>query len=433
MANVVVVGAQWGDEGKGKIVDILSEFADLVVRFQGGSNAGHTIVVDGQPLILHLIPSGILHPRARCVIGNGVVVDPRVLLDEKAQLEHRGIDVSPGRLYISEIAHVIMPYHLKLDVGREKLRGKGALGTTGRGIGPAYEDKVARRGIRLVDLLSPEVLRSKIQENLKEINHFLKERLGERPLTIKGIMEEYLEYGEKLAPYLTNTSVLLDREIKEGRHVLFEGAQGTFLDVDHGTYPYVTSSNTVSANACIGAGVGPGRISSVLGVVKAYTTRVGLGPFPTELKDRVGELLQERGREFGATTGRRRRCGWLDTVMIRDAVRLNGITEIAVTKLDIFQGLNTIKICTAYEYKGKRLEELPPSVEVLEKCVPVYEELKGWDEDTRGARTFDELPKNAQRYIRRFEELTETPVSIISVGAERNETIMINNPFKLNQ
>jgi len=430
MANIVVVGTQWGDEGKGKVVDILAEFADVVVRFQGGNNAGHTIVVDGEPLILHLIPSGVLHSRKRCVLGNGVVVDPKVLLEEMDLLAERGVELTPENLHISEAAHLIMPYHRKLDRGREQARGKKALGTTGRGIGPAYEDKVGRRGIRFADLLEPSIFREKVRENLREINPLLKERLGIRPFTIKEIVDEFSKYAKKLAPYVTNTALLLDREIKRGKHILFEGAQGTFLDVDHGTYPFVTSSNTVAGNACTGSGVGPSRIQGVVGIVKAYTTRVGAGPFPTELTDGTGELLQERGREFGATTGRRRRCGWLDTVMVRDAVRLNGITELAITKLDILQGLGTLKICTAYEYKGRRLEEVPASLEVLRQCRPIYEEMRGWEESIRDARTLDELPKNAQRYVRRIEELTEVPVALISVGASRNETIMVNNPFK---
>lgn len=430
MPNIVVVGTQWGDEGKGKVVDILAEFADIVARFQGGNNAGHTIVVNGEILILHLIPSGVLHPKKRYVIGNGVVVDPKVLLEEMDQLKARGLKFTPDNLFISEAAHLILPYHRRLDHARERALGKRAIGTTGRGIGPAYEDKVARRGIRFADLVDTKVLRRKLQNNLREINPYLKERLGEKTFTIKEILAEYSQYWEQLAPFVTNTSLFLDREIKRGRNVLFEGAQGTFLDADHGTYPFVTSSNTVAGNACTGSGIGPSRINGVMGIVKAYTTRVGSGPFPTELLDKTGDFLQERGREFGATTGRRRRCGWLDTVMIRDAVRLNGITELAITKLDILQGLSTLRICTAYKYDGRKLEEVPSSMEVLKDCTPIYEELRGWDEDTHYARSLDELPKTARRYIRRIEELTETPVSIISVGAGRNDTIMVNNPFK---
>jgi adenylosuccinate synthase len=429
MANLVVVGTQWGDEGKGKIVDILAEFADVVVRFQGGNNAGHTIVLNGEPIILKLVPSGALHPRKKCVIGNGVVVDPAALLEEMSQLEARGVKLSPENFFISEAAQLVMPYHRRIDAARERALGKQAIGTTGRGIGPTYEDKVARRGIRFVDLLDLEVFRRKLQENLKEVNPYLKDRLGDAPLSFKEILEEYQGHAERLAPFVTNTSLLLDREMKQGKHVLFEGAQGTFLDVDHGTYPYVTSSNTVAGNACTGSGVGPTRIHGVVGIVKAYTTRVGRGPFPTELSDETGNLLQEKGREFGAVTGRRRRCGWLDIVMVRDAVRLNGITEMAVTKLDVLQGLNTVRICVAYEHKGRRLEEVPSSIEVLEECEPVYEELRGWEEDTAYARDLNELPKAAYRYIRRIEELTDIPVILVSVGPTRNDTILVQNPF----
>lgn len=430
MGNIVVVGTQWGDEGKGKVVDILAEFADIVVRFQGGNNAGHTIVVDDQKLVLHQIPSGILHPRKKCVIGNGVVLDPKVLLEEMAGLEAWGVRVGPENLLISEAAHVIMPHHRVFDVAREKAAGKAAIGTTGRGIGPAYEDKVGRRGIRMVDFSDPEVFRRKVQEQLREANYYLKTRLGEKPFSLKEVVEEYLAYGDKLMPFITNTSVFLDREIKAGRNVLFEGAQGTFLDLDHGTYPFVTGSNTVAGNACTGAGVGPTRIDGVVGIVKAYTTRVGSGPFPTELHDELGEMLREKGQEFGATTGRPRRCGWLDIVLVRDAVRLNGITELAVTKLDVLKGIPTLKICVGYEYKGKKLEEVPASAEVYGQCTPVYEELKGWEEEIRYARDLEELPKNAQRYVRRIEELTDVPVCLVSVGSSRNDTIMIFNPCK---
>lgn len=429
MSNLVVVGTQWGDEGKGKVVDILAEFADIVVRFQGGNNAGHTIMLNGEPIVLKLVPSGALHPKKKCVIGNGVVVDPRGLVEEMGRLEEKGVKLSPENFFLSEAAQLVMPYHRRIDVGRERALGKHAIGTTGRGIGPTYEDKVARRGIRLVDLLDPEVFRQKLQENLREVNPYLKDRLGESPISLKEVLEEYQGYCDKLAAFVTNTSLLLDREMKQGRHVLFEGAQGTFLDVDHGTYPYVTSSNTVAGNACTGSGVGPTKIHGVVGIVKAYTTRVGGGPFPTELRDEVGDLLQERGKEFGAVTGRRRRCGWLDIVMVRDAIRLNGITELAVTKLDVLQGLSTLKICVAYEHRGKRLEEVPASIETLSACKPIYEELKGWGEDTAYARDMDELPKAANRYVRRIEELTDVPVILVSVGPTRNDTILVQNPF----
>lgn len=430
MGNIVVVGTQWGDEGKGKVVDILAEFVDVVVRFQGGNNAGHTIVVEGQRIVLHHIPSGVLHPRKKCVVGNGVVIDPKVLLEEIEELESRGVKVSPGNLILSEASHLIMPYHRAMDVGRERAAGKNAIGTTGRGIGPAYEGKVGRRGIRMVDLLDPQIFRRKVQDHLRELNPYLKDRLGEKPFSLKEVVEEYMAYADKLAPFVTNTSIFLDREMKAGRSVLFEGAQGTFLDLDHGTYPYVTASNTVAGNACTGAGVGPTRIDGVVGIVKAYTTRVGSGPFPTELQDETGELLREKGQEFGATTGRARRCGWLDMVLVRDAVRLNGISDLAITKLDVLGGLATLKICVAYDYMGKRLEEVPCSMEIFSRCTPVYEELKGWDEDITYAREIEELPKNAQRYLRRIEELADVPVALVSVGSSRNDTIMIRNPSK---
>ena len=430
MGNIIVVGTQWGDEGKGKVVDILAEFVDVVVRFQGGNNAGHTIVVDGERLVLHQIPSGILHPRKKCVIGNGVVVDPKVLLEEMEGLERRGVKVGPENLLISEAAHVIMPYHRVFDVARERAAGKDAIGTTGRGIGPAYEDKVGRRGIRMIDLMDPQVFRKKVQDQLKEVNPYLKERFQEKPFSLKEVVEEYSGYAERLRPFLTNTSVFLDTEMKAGRSVLFEGAQGTFLDLDHGTYPYVTGSNTVAGNACTGSGVGPTKIDGVVGIVKSYTTRVGAGPFPTELKDELGQMLRERGQEYGATTGRPRRCGWLDMVLVRDAVRLNGITDLALTKLDVLTGIPTVKICVAYQYKGKRLEEVPASTEILWECVPVYEELKGWDEDIRYAKEIEELPRAAQRYLRRIEELADVPISLVSVGSSRGDTIMIKNPCK---
>lgn len=430
MGNIIIVGTQWGDEGKGKVVDILAEFVDVVVRFQGGNNAGHTIVVDGEPLVLHQIPSGVLHPRKKCVVGNGVVVDPKVLLEEIRELESRGVKVSPENLILSEAAHLIMPYHRALDLAREKAAGKGAIGTTGRGIGPAYEDKAGRRGIRMVDLGDPQTFRKKVQDQLREVNLQLKKRFGEKSFSAKEVVEEYLGYGEKLLPFVANTSVFLDQEIKAGRSVLFEGAQGTFLDLDHGTYPFVTASNTVAGNACVGAGVGPTKIHGVVGIVKAYTTRVGAGPFPTELQDELGERLREKGKEFGSTTGRPRRCGWLDMVLVRDAVRLNGITDLALTKLDVLGGLPSLKICVAYEYKGKRIEEVPCSLEVFSQCIPVYEELKGWDEEISYARDLEELPKNAQRYIRRIEELADVPVALVSVGATRNDTMMIQNPCK---
>ena len=430
MANIVVVGSQWGDEGKGKIVDIFGRSADVVVRFQGGNNAGHTIVVGGEQLIFHLIPSGVLHTDTRCVIGNGVVVDPEVLLKEMGQLSEKRISLTPDNFYISEAAHLIMPYHKSLDVSREKALGNKAIGTTGRGIGPAYEDKAARRGIRAIDLLEPETLREKIAANLEDVNWYLKERANETPLDAEEIFTAYSGYAERLGQYIANTPVLLDRWMKDGLQILFEGAQGTFLDVDHGTYPFVTSSNTISGNACAGSGVGPSRIDGVIGIVKAYTTRVGMGPFPTELTDEQGDYMQERGREFGATTGRRRRCGWLDAVMLRHSARLNGLTSLAVTKLDVLTGINPIRICTGYEFEGNVIDAPSASMRVWDEARPVYEELNGWESSIAEAKSVEDLPVEAKAYIKRIEELVETSVGLISVGAGREETIVIDNPFE---
>ncbi len=351
MANVVIVGTQWGDEGKGKIVDLLAEHADVVVRFQGGNNAGHTMVVGDEQLITHLIPSGILQQKL-CVIGNGVVVDPAVLIKELDNLSNRGVYVGSDKLKISEKAHLIMPYHKQIDHAREKFKGDKKIGTTGRGIGPAYEDKATRRGIRFVDLLDPEEFQEKVNTILDEKNFYLKQYLSAETLDASSIIDQYEAYAKRLAPHVTNISIVIDSAIKKGQQVLFEGAQGTHLDIDHGTYPFVTSSNTIAGNACCGAGIGPGVITDVIGIAKAYTTRVGKGPFPAELFDEIGDRIQEKGAEFGATTGRRRRCGWLDTVILRNAVRLNGLTGLTITKLDVLGGLDSLKICTGYEYEG---------------------------------------------------------------------------------
>jgi len=429
MANVVVVGTQWGDEGKGKIVDLLAEDADMVVRFQGGNNAGHTMVVEGEQFIFHLIPSGILQGKT-CAIGNGVVVDPGVLLEELDRLDSRGITVDPDKFLISERAHVIMPYHKAVDAAREQFKGDKKIGTTGRGIGPAYEDKATRRGVRFVDLLDPEVFAEKVNTILDEKNFYLKNYLSADILDSDKIIDQYAAYTERLAPYVTNISVAIDQAIKKGQQVLFEGAQGTHLDIDHGTYPYVTSSNTLAGNACCGAGVGPRQISDVIGIVKAYTTRVGMGPFPSELLDDIGDQIQEKGAEFGATTGRRRRCGWLDTVLLRNSVRLNGLSSVAITKLDVLGELESLKICTAYDYKGQQLDEFPASLDVLADCKPIYETLPGWPEDISGIKNFDELPQNAKNYLKRVEELIETPVSIVSVSPERDATMVLSNPFR---
>lgn len=429
MANIVVIGTQWGDEGKGKIVDVLAEKTGLIVRFQGGNNAGHTMVVDGKSFISHLIPSGILHPGKVCLIGNGVVVDPGVLLGEIERLRERGISVTPDNLLLSENAHIIMPYHKLIDHGRERLKGKKALGTTGRGIGPCYEDKITRRGIRFCDLVDREVLEEKVSGILDEKNMYLRDFLKSETTDMASLLAEYQPYADALRPHVTNISVVLNRAIKNGESILFEGAQGTHLDIDHGTYPYVTSSNTLAGNACCGAGIGPTQIDRVIGMVKAYTTRVGAGPFPTELHDEIGDAIQERGAEFGATTGRRRRCGWLDVVVVRNAARLNSLTGLAVTKLDVLTGLETLKLCTAYRYEGETLTEFPVSLKALEGCEPVYEELPGWSEDITGIRSFDALPANAVAYLKRVEELVETPVQIVSVGPGREETIVVEDPL----
>ncbi len=436
MPNVVVVGAQWGDEGKGKVVDLLTEHAQVVVRFQGGNNAGHTLVVGTQKTVLHLIPSGILHAGKTCVIGNGCVIDPTVLMKEIDGLRARGFLSDPAQLLISEHAHVIFPWHKHLDALREKTRGGSPIGTTGRGIGPAYEDKVARHGIRVRDLLDIDRLRKRVKERLpsalEEMAQLAKMAKAEEPLLeSEGIVSEYAVLGGRIREYVGDGSLFLSEQARKGSRILFEGAQGTLLDVDHGTYPYVTSSNTVAGNAAVGSGIGPTVIDRVMGITKAYTTRVGSGPFPTELNDETGERLRKVGDEFGATTGRPRRCGWLDTVVLRYASRVNGLWGLALTKLDVLSGLETLKICTGYDLDGKRLTELPGELEDLSRVVPVYEELPGWEQRLAGARTLEDLPPSALRYVRRVEELVGVPVVCISVGAERGETILLSNPFRL--
>ena len=428
MANVVIVGTQWGDEGKGKIVDYLAEVADMVVRFQGGNNAGHTMVVNGEQFISHLIPSGILQKKT-CLVGNGMVVDLAVLIEELDSLSSKGIDVGPDMLKISEKAHIIMPYHQQIDLAREKMKGDKKIGTTGRGIGPCYEDKATRRGIRFVDLIDPDVFKEKVNAVIEEKNFYLKQYLSADTLDSKSIIDEYKGYAERLAPHVVNISLVIDQAVKAGKQILFEGAQGTHLDIDHGTYPYVTSSNTVSGNACCGSGIGPKKITDVMGIVKAYTTRVGMGPFPTELFDETGDIIQKKGVEFGATTGRKRRCGWLDTVILRNSVRLNGLTGLVITKLDVLGGLKSLEICTGYEYKGEMVQDFPASLKILGECTPVCETMPGWSQDITGIRKIEDLPQNAKNYLRRIEELTETPIHIVSVGPGRDETIIIQNPF----
>jgi adenylosuccinate synthase len=429
MSNVVVVGTQWGDEGKGKVVDLLTSRADMVVRFQGGNNAGHTLVVNGEQTICHLIPSGILHEGKKCLIGNGVVVDPEVLLEEINTLTEKGIHISPQRLFLSEKAHLIMPYHKAIDLAREEAKGKHKLGTTGRGIGPCYEDKVGRTGIRAIDLIESETLEEKIRSNLKEKNFFLTQFLDAEPLEFRPIFDQYLSMAEILRPYITDVSSEIDKAIRSGEKVLFEGAQGTHLDIDHGTYPFVTSSNPVSGAVCTGAGVGPDKLHHIIGIIKAYTTRVGAGPFPTELLDETGDYLQKKGAEFGATTGRRRRCGWLDLVMMRDSIRLNGLSSFSVTKLDVLTGLETLKICVAYDLQGKRIDYKPASLKKLDQCAPIYEEMPGWKEEISSARHIDQLPPEARVYLERIEQITDVPFSIISVGPVREQTIELKNPF----
>ena len=428
MANVIIVGTQWGDEGKGKIVDLLAEHAQAVVRFQGGNNAGHTIIVNGKQFISHLIPSGILQQKT-CYIGNGLVVDPEVLIEELDALGAMGIKVESDNLKVSERAHVIMPYHRALDHAREKKKGDQKIGTTGRGIGPCYEDKATRRGIRFVELLDKAVLEERVTAILDEKNFFLKHYLDAETFDPIPIIDQYNAFADRLRPHVTNVSVELDKAIKAGKQVLFEGAQGTHLDIDHGTYPYVTSSSTLSANACCGAGLGPRAITDVIGIVKAYTTRVGRGPFPTELFDETGDRIQAKGVEFGATTGRRRRCGWLDMVLIRNAVRLNGLSALALTKLDVLDGLESINICTGYTCNGQSINDFPAALRLLGQCEPVFETLPGWTEDITGIRSFADLPLNAKNYIKRIEELSAVPVKIISIGPGREQTIVLDNPF----
>jgi len=430
LPNVVVVGAQWGDEGKGKIVDLLTEQVQVVVRYQGGNNAGHTLVVGGEKFIFHLIPSGILHSGKQCVIGNGVVLDPEVLLQEMDNLRNRGVEVGPENLRISERTQVIMPYHKRLDLARERAKGAAKLGTTGRGIGPCYEDKVARRGIRVADLIDPEALQARLAEALPEKNFILEKFLGDEPFSLDEIYIPYRTMGERLRPLVANVSVLLDGMNREGKNILFEGAQGTHLDIDHGTYPYVTSSNPVAGGAATGTGVGPGRLHRVLGVVKAYTTRVGAGPFPCECLDEVGEHLQVCGVEFGATTGRKRRCGWLDMVVVRESVRLNGLTGMAITKLDVLTGVNPVKLCVAYELDGVRRDTVPATLKDMERCRPIFEEFPGWTQDLRGVRRYGDLPAPTRAYLERVEQLAGVPIQIISVGPDREETIVVSNPFK---
>lgn len=423
MSNVVVIGAQWGDEGKGKVVDLLAPSAQVVVRFHGGNNAGHTVIVKGEKYALHLIPSGILHPGTLCLVGNGVVMDPEVLCQEMDSLMKRGLEMGPDRLKISYKTHVIMPYHKMLDQAREKKRAGEKIGTTGRGIGPCYEDKAARVGVRAGDFLQPELLRAKIERALTEKNALLTALYGEAALGVDAVFEEIRPYAERLAPYLTDVSAQIETAWKLGKNVMFEGAQGVHLDIDHGTYPFVTSSNAVTAGALAGSGVHNADLGRIIGIAKAYTTRVGSGPFPTELLGELGDAIREKGAEFGVTTGRPRRCGWHDSVILRESARLCGLTEIAMTKLDVLSGLKELKIATAYMYRGKAVQ-YPPQLEgALEEARPVYETMPGWDEDITGVKKWEDLPENARRYVERLERLAGVPVTLISVGPDREQTI----------
>jgi adenylosuccinate synthase len=429
LPNVVVVGAQWGDEGKGRIIDLIAEKADVVARYQGGSNAGHTIVTNGRTIVLHHIPSGILREGKLSVIGNGVVIDPKVLLEEMDRLRSAGYRVDEENLKLSDRAHIIMPYHKEIDRGREERMGADKIGTTGRGVGPVYEDKAARRGIRLSDLLYPESFSVRLRSVLEERNLYLTNVLKKKPIEFETVYEEYIRYGERLKRFVTDTSKLLNNLASEGKRILFEGAQGALLDVDFGTYPYVTSSNAGSGGACTGTGVSPTKIDLVLGVAKAYTTRVGEGPFPSEICGGLGVKLREFGGEYGSTTGRPRRCGWFDAVALKYSARVNGIMGLAITKLDVLSRFDKIKICIGYEYKGELITEFPSSTEVLKNCVPVYEEIDGWKEDLSNVKSISDLPRQARDYLDRIEETTGVSIWIVSIGASRDKVISLKDLF----
>ncbi len=427
MANVIVIGAQWGDEGKGKITDLLSRSADVVVRYQGGVNAGHTIVVQGQTFKLHLIPSGILYPKTECVIGCGTVIDPQVLIKELDQLEQ--LNISTDNLLISQTAHVTMPYHRMIDKAAEEVRGNHKIGTTGRGIGPTYADKSERTGLRMLDLMDADGLREQLEWTINYKNTILEKLYNLPPLDPQVVIEEYLGYAERLRPFVVDTSLKIYDAVLRRRNILFEGAQGTLLDLDHGTYPYVTSSNPVAGGACVGSGLGPTMIDRVIGVSKAYTTRVGKGPFPTELHGEIGDLLGDRGAEFGTTTGRKRRCGWFDAVIGRYAVRINGMDCIAITKLDVLDELEEINVCVAYEIDGERCEHFPTSARMFAHCRPIYKTLPGWQMSTSHCRTLEELPPQALDYLKFLAELMDVPIAIVSLGASRDQTIIVEDPI----
>jgi adenylosuccinate synthase len=427
LANVVVIGAQWGDEGKGKITDLLSRSADIVVRYQGGVNAGHTVVVADQTFKLHLIPSGILYPNTECIIGSGTVIDPKVLIEELDTLKDLGI--STQNLFISSSAHVTMPYHRLIDQAAEVQRGSHKIGTTGRGIGPTYADKSERTGIRVLDLIDPDGLRSQLEWMVTHKNVLLEKLYDLPPLDYEEVIAEYSIYAERLKPFVVDCSLTIYDAIQRRRNILFEGAQGTLLDLDHGTYPYVTSSNPVAGGACVGTGVGPTMIDRVIGVAKAYTTRVGEGPFPTELNDEIGSLLCDRGAEFGTTTGRQRRCGWFDAVIGRYAVRINGMDCLAITKLDVLDELADIKVCVAYEIDGQRCEDFPSNARLFSRCQPIYETLPGWQTSTESCRSLEDLPQEARDYLHFLAEIMAVPIAIVSLGADRDQTIIVEDPI----
>ena len=427
LANVIIIGAQWGDEGKGKITDLLSKSADVVVRSQGGVNAGHTVVVNDQTFKLHLIPSGILYPETECIIGSGTVIDPEELLQELDQLIN--LNVSIDNLFISQTAHLTMPYHRLIDQAAEEKRGKYKIGTTGRGIGPTYSDKAERIGLRMLDLIECDRHPDKIEWTVNYKNAVLEKMYGLPPLDAKKILEEYRGYAERLRPYVIDSSLKIDQAVRNKKNILFEGAQGTLLDIDHGTYPYVTSSSPIAGGACVGAGVGPTIIDRIIGVAKAYTTRVGEGPFPTELNDEIGIHLGDKGAEFGTTTGRRRRCGWFDAVIGRYAARINGLDCLAVTKLDVLDELDEIKVCVGYDIDGEITKDFPTHASQFASCKPVYETLPGWQQSTSDCRSLDELPKKALDYLKFLAGLMELPIAIVSLGASRDQTIIIEDPI----
>lgn len=428
MGNLVIIGAQWGDEGKGKIVDILAQNADIVVRYQGGSNAGHTVINDRGTFVFHLIPSGILYRGTLCAIGNGVVVDPGSLIEEMDHLQGQGVKFGKN-FVISQRAHVILPYHKAIDRASEQSKGSRKIGTTGRGIGPSYADKMARIGILMGDLLNPPLFKKKLEENLVEMNWFLERLYKVETFQVDKVFDQYMAYADRLRSYIVDTTTLLNRAIGKNKTVLFEGAQGTHLDVDFGTYPYVTSSSSAAGGACTGTGVGPTMIDAVLGIAKVYTTRVGSGPFPTELTDEIGQGLQERGKEFGSTTGRARRCGWFDAVVVRHATQVNGLSSLAVTKLDVLDGCKELKLCIGYRHGGVLYKTMPADLDILTDCVPVYQRMKGWTAATTGTTSYKQLPAEAKRYLTRIEELAECRIDMISTGSKRAETIMLRNPL----